>query len=792
MPVKKFYKKTSISTKQKTTDINTNAKFLIIVESPSKCKKIEGFLGTEYCCIASKGHIRTIDGLKSIDIKTNFEPKFSIIDEKKDHVEYMKSIISRFSKENIILASDDDREGEAIAWHICEVFNLPIETTPRIIFHEITKDAINNAVKNPITINMNIVKAQHARQVLDIIVGYTVSPFLWKYLYHNKANSLSAGRCQTPALRLVYENEKDKKGELETKYKTFSSFLSKNIRFDLNKEMDKEEEILNFLEKSKNFAHILKIGSPKEIKKSPPKPLNTSRLLQVASNTLHLSPKNTMDICQKLYQAGYITYMRTDSQKYSGEFIKKVENFITDAFTNPAYISNKDNLENKDLNNPHEAIRVTNLDISSITDDDTRTCSLYKLIWRTSIESCMTEARYNSIHVTVTAPLDYHYEYVIEIPIFLGWKKLMEKVDTITEIQNDPSSLLLYFQSIEKSGKPINYNYIESNIVVRNKHQHYTEATLINTLEELGIGRPSTFASIIDTIQERGYVKRMDIEGETRTCIEYRLEDNNIKKLEKQKVFGNEKSKLIIQPVGILTIEFLVQHFQKLFEYEYTKLMETDLDIIATGNITNWSNICKKCYAEIKELSKPMSKLEKQIYTLDEKHDYIFEKYGPVIRIRQEDGTFEYKAAKKDMKIDLEKLKTGQYTIDELYEIKNNYLGKYEGHDMYIKNGKFGPYVEWGDKRESIKKLGKPLDKIILTDIIDFLGSDNNKSSGKNILRILNNEFSIRKGKFGAYVYYKREDMNKPEFFNINKFTEGFSTCDPEVLINWLKTTYKI
>lgn len=791
MPPKKFYKKPSVTIKQKTTDINTNAKFLIIVESPSKCKKIEGFLGSDYCCIASKGHIRTIDGLKSIDMNT-FEPAFSIIEEKQEHVEYMRSIISKFSKSNIILASDDDREGEAIAWHICKIFDLSIETTRRILFHEITKDAIINAVATPTIININLVKAQHARQVLDIIVGYKISPFLWKYLYHNKSNSLSAGRCQTPALRLVYENEKSKGDDIETKYKTIGVFFSKNIRMDLNKEMDNGEEVLEFLEKTKQFNHILSIGSPRESKKSPPKPFNTSRLLQVASNTLHLSPKHTMEICQKLYQAGYITYMRTESQKYSSEFIKKVENFVLETYKNKQYLGNNVNLENKDINNPHEAIRVTNLETQSIYDTDSRICSLYKLIWRTSIESCMTDAMYNAIDIKISAPLSYHYDYRIEIPLFLGWKKLIEKSEeSLTETQNDPGSLLLYFQSIEKVGKSISYNYIESTVVVRNKHQHYTEATLIHTLEELGIGRPSTFASIVETIQERGYVKRLDIDGETKKCIEFRLEENLIKKTENDKTFGNEKNKLVIQSVGILTIEFLVKHFQKLFEYEYTKTMEEQLDFISSGKTSEWSDICKMCYNEIKELSKPISKLEKQIYKIDDAHDFIFEKYGPVIRSTLEDGTFQYKPAKKDMKIDLEKLKNGGYTVDELYEIKNNCLGNYEDKDIFIKNGKYGPYVEWGEKRESIKNIKKPLDKITLEDIKEFLGQNSNNKN-TNILRVLNSEFSIRKGKFGAYAYYKRQDMSKPEFLNINKFTEGFSTCDPETLITWLIKTYKI
>ena len=803
MPPKRFFKKKATgttTTTKKADNLNYNATFLIIVESPSKCAKIESFLGSQYCCIASKGHVRTIEGLKSIDTKSTFEPTFSIIDEKKGQVEFMRSVISRFSKQNIILASDDDREGEAIAWHICETFELPIETTKRIIFHEITKTAICEAVKNPTTINMDLVHAQHARQVLDMIVGYKISPFLWKYLYHNKSNSLSAGRCQTPALRLVYDNEKEKNAGVETKYKTNGNFLEKKILFELNHEFDTKEQVVDFMEKSKVFEHYLKVGSQKEIKKSAPKPFNTSRLLQTASSMLHISPKETMSLCQILYQNGDITYMRTDSMKYSTAFIGQAKKFITDEFQKNEYIGNVDVLENKDNNNPHEAIRITHIEKRNISSDNNRLSSLYRLIWRNSIESCMADARYNATGIKIIAPLEKAYQYTVEIPIFLGWKKLNEKSFQIydeenpnmsAEMQNEPSSLLMYLKTIENTQKPIKYNYLESNVVVRNKHQHYTEASLINTLEDLGIGRPSTFASIVDTIQERGYVKRTNLEGTNVKCIEFKLRGNVLEQIEKDKIFGNEKNKLVLQPVGLLTIEFLIQHFQQMFSYDYTKTMEDKLDIISTGKEKDWATICKSCYKEIKELSKPMAKLEKQIYPLDDEHDLLFEKFGAVIRTKSEDGTFLYKTVKKDLKIDLEKLKNQEYEVDDLIEIKNNNLGKYEDVDMFIKNGKFGPYVEWGEKRESIRKIDKPLDKITLEDVITFLESDV-KTKDKTILRIFNENLSIRKGKFGPYAYYKRPDMKKPEFYNIKKFPEGFGVCEEKVFIDWLVSTYKI
>jgi len=798
----KFYKKKPNN--KINENISSNAKYLIIVESPSKCTKIEHFLGIEYCCIASIGHIRTVDGLKSIDTKNTFEPTFSIIEEKKDHVKSMTKIISQFSKCNILVATDDDREGEAIAWHICQVFDLPVETTPRIIFHEITKPAILVAVNNPTIINMNIVKAQHARQVLDIIVGYKISPFLWKYLYHNKSNSLSAGRCQTPALRLVYDNEKEKKNStdinsLESRYKTTGTFFSKQIIFELNHEFETSTNVLDFMEKSKQFEHQITLGSPKESISSPPKPFHTSRLLQTASNILHMSPKETMSICQKLYQNGYITYMRTESSQYSQTFLEQAKTFITNEWANPDYIGDFDKLENKDTSNPHEAIRVTHIETRFITNasssensiDSTRMSSLYRLIWKNTIESCMSESKSKMINIKITAPQKHHYSYTIEIPLFLGWKKVNEKSNDEVDIK---TGLLLFFQSIQpniiKGSKSF---IIDSTITVKNKHSHYCEASLIHKLEELGIGRPSTFASIVETIQERGYVKRMDIIGQKIECKEYKLEDNNITEIIKERTFGNEKNKLVIQPVGIITVEFLIEHFNSMFSYEYTKTMEDQLDKVAINNNDTiiWSEICKQCYNEIIKLSKPINNTMKQLYTIDEDHDLVFEKYGPVIRHKLENGLIEFLSVKTD--IDIEKLKRNEYKLDEILQIKteNKSIGKYEDKDLFVKDGKFGLYIEWGDRRESIKSINRPIDEITLQDIETFLeGSP--KEEKQNLLRTLNEVMSVRKGKFGAYVYYKRPDMKTPKFLNIKGFKEGFFACSTDTLVKWLCETYKL
>jgi len=302
-------------------------KYLVIVESPAKCKKIEEYLGSAYTCIASFGHLRELGSLKNIDIENHFTPSFTVIDNdiKKKQIEKIRSEIKKVDE--VILATDDDREGESIAWHLCQLFSLPVEKTKRIIFHEITETAIQQAVLHPRTINMQIVYAQQARQILDLLVGFHISPVLWKAF--NKGNGLSAGRCQTPALRLVYDNQKEIDANPSVLvYDVVGYFTNKNIPFDLNREIEKEEETEEFLEAIVNIEHYLHINPVNKTTKTPPEPFSTSRLQQTASNELHYSPKETMTLCQKLYEAGYITYMRTDAKKYSEDFVNIQKNIF--------------------------------------------------------------------------------------------------------------------------------------------------------------------------------------------------------------------------------------------------------------------------------------------------------------------------------------------------------------------------------------------------------------------------------------------------------------------------------
>ena len=822
----KFYKKYPKKTFTKSKPVSTEADnarlgralYLIIVESPSKCKKIEEYLGPDYYCIASKGHIRRVDGLKAVDTRKTFEPVFTIIEEKAAHVEKMRSTIAAFDIQNIYLAADDDREGEAIAWHICDIFGLPTATTKRILFHEITSPAIVAAVASPTVLNMSLVNAQKARQVLDIIMGYKVSPYLWKMIQNNQSNALSAGRCQTPALRLVYDNYLEKaKSAMEIKHKIVGIFTSKHIKFDLNTEFQTDSEVLSFMNKTmQGHKHMLSIGSQTDTKKSAPVPFNTSRLLQVASNVLHMSPAETMNVCQLLYQGGWITYMRTESSQYSKEFLEKMRAFVLGEFGGAEYLGDFDVLENKDKSKPHEAIRVTHLNTRSLTKgsitdgegegNNPRMVSMYNLIWRNTVESCMASAKYKNTTIKISAPTgvgcgvaskDTYYSHVVEIPVFLGWKVVSENRKTsnggggsgLEGEQGIQNGLLLFFKSLTSA--PVPYVSIESQMIARNKHSHYTEASLIHKLEEIGIGRPSTFSSIVETIQERGYVKKRDVEGKVFQCVEYKLEGGGggtIQETKVERLFNAEHGKLCIEPMGVLVLDFLLTYYEPLFSYDYTKSMETELDLIASTTCdTKWSDICKACFNDIKDLSKPIDNLLKGIYKIDDSHDFVYTKYGPSIRTGGE-----YLPVKKSIEIDVEKLKSGGYTLDDLLEVTSRSLGEYEGEPVYIKSGRYGNYVEYGDIKKSIKNVDKDIQNILLEDILSFIEVETVPDKKRGILRILNTCLSVRNGKYGAYLYYKRADMKTPQFLNMKKFPDQFMTCPVATLVDWACATYKL
>lgn len=793
---------------------------LVIVESPAKCKKIESYLGPGYKVIASFGHLRTISGLDAIDIKNEFKTTYSVIQEdlKLKQIEKIRSEMAKSSE--VIIATDDDREGEAIGWHICDLFGLSITNTKRIIFHEITETAIQSAIAHPKRINMNIVNAQQSRQILDLLVGFTISPILWNCVSKTHDTSLSAGRCQSPALRLVYENYLDiKSSPGKIVYNTTGIFTNLNLTFELNKQFTTTDEIRDFLEKCKCWGFLCSTTSPKKVIKKAPEPLTTSSLQQLASNELHMSPKDTMKHAQQLYEAGYITYMRTDSKKYSNEFIDSVKTYILNAHGEKYISQNIDSLivGNKTEDEPskktiaqqksipapqeaHEAIRPVNVNIKAVNIQETTTdllaksIKLYELIWKRTLESCMPSAQYNSVSAKITAPEDREFVYKTEQPIFLGW----QIIDGIEQVANDKNYqyITTLKQNVSMSPKKIDAKFTMNEL-----KSHYTEARLVQLLEEKGIGRPSTFASLVDKIQERKYVEKQNITGKEIECIDFSLNNNLITEITAKREFGNEKNKLVIQPLGIIVIEFLLSKFDAFFNYEYTKLMEDSLDRIANGK-TKWNSLCNDCFNELTNITKDLQDLKKFSIEIDNEHTLIIGKHGPVVKcINSKDPKkITFLAVKKNL--DLEDIKqkphlTLEDVIDNTTTTTNkDAIGKYKGQDLFIKKGKYGVYAQWGKETKSLKEdlASTPIEEIEYIDVIRYLDKDTILDPTKpvGLVRELNKHISIRTGKYGDYIFYKKPRATKPEFLKLNGFDSDYKKCDKILILNWIKQKYNV
>jgi DNA topoisomerase-1 len=776
---------------------------LVIVESPAKCKKIEEYLGPGYKCIATYGHLRELPSLKNINFENNFEPTYTIIDNaiKKKQIENIKKEIKK--ADEVILSLDGDREGEKIAYCAAQLFNLDVNKTKRITFNEITEAALQKAIKNPTRINMNIVHAQQARQILDLLVGFQVSPMLWKYISKNSENSLSAGRCQTPALRLVYDNQKEiNESKEKEKYNTIGFFTNKNIAFELTPQakFETKDEVIDFLDGSAEFDHNYTCTKPEIKIKKCPEPFTTSRLQQTASNELHFSPKETMKVCQSLYEGGYITYMRTDSKKYSKEFIDSTKDYIVrtyeDKYINEninSLINNRETNQDESSNlvqEAHEAIRPTTISLKELPDNlDSKEKRMYKLIWENTLESCMSSASFYSITASILALNNLKFVYTSELINFPGWKIVSKKY--INEINPDNKEYQ-YLQTI-KQNQVIHYKKIVSKVTLTNTKSHYTEARLIQLLEEKGIGRPSTFAMLIDKIQERGYVKKEDIKGKELNCKDFELENGEIFEIESKRDFGNEKNKLVLQPLGLIVMEFLEKNFNDLFNYNYTKQMEDDLDKISQGNKI-WHELCKDCNDQISILinklkDEPNTKLEIKI---DENNSYVIGKYGPVIKtttiVDGKNSTIFNKVIKD---VDIHKLENGEYKLEDIIDtnyVRSEYnLGKYEGHDVIIKKGKFGLYISWDKNSKTLKELGnQPIESITFKDVEKYL------DEGSNIIREISDNITIRKSTKGEYIFYKTAKMKKPVFYNFKGFEEDYKRCDINILRTWLKETHKI
>jgi DNA topoisomerase-1 len=826
---------------------NTTINVLVIVESPAKCKKIEEYLGPGYKVMASFGHLRMLDGLNAIDVKNGFKPAYTMIQEpiKLKQIEKLRSEISKAT--DVILATDSDREGEAIAWHLCDMFGLSITGTKRITFNEITEPALQFAIRNPTHLNMDLVYAQQARQILDLLVGFTITPFLWKCISKTKQNSLSAGRCQTPALKLIYENHLEfLKYSGKFQYDTVGIFTNMNVRFDLNKPFLSKDVVLHFLEFCKTAIYRCSTTSPKKSIRKAPEPLTTSVLQQLASNELHMSPKETMKAAQQLYEGGYITYMRTDSKKYSSEFIAKTKQYIESIY-GLTYISQtidalasdiktNTNTNDKEKNNlvqeAHEAIRPVSIGIKDTTDMLVKTQKLYTLIWSRTLESCMPSAQYNVITAKIqsdppfkilTDPLynddnednedkdNCEFVHKTEQVSFAGWQIVKGTTEEKAE-----TKAYQYFSTIKQNMLVIPKK-IESNFKMIELKSHYSEARLVQLLEEKGIGRPSTFASLIDKIQEREYVSKQNIEGSKIECEDLLLTaEKEIIITSVKREFGNEKNKLVITPLGILVIEFLLKNFDTFFNYDYTRDMENALDLVATNKRT-FTALCDECFTALTFVTNTNDLKEEPIFSIkiDDMHTIIMGKFGPVIRRQVPNKSpsrsrqpVTFMPVKKGLDIVSLKNQLEPITLEDVIDntnVKSNGLiGKYKGVDLFIKKGKYGIYAQWtidGIETRSLKELdSKPLDQIEYIEVLRILEKDLVLDPKKPVgfVRELSSTLSIRNGKFGDYIFYKKPRVKSPQFFKLNNFNEGSTKgldarkCDKAVLLNWIKLTYGV
>jgi DNA topoisomerase-1 len=676
---------------------------------------------------------------------------------------------------------------------------------------------------------MDLVHAQQARQILDVLVGFKITPTLWKCISQpkGKESALSAGRCQTPALRLIYDNDQDIKSCQERNVYTITGyFTNSNIGFDHSPQgkYETEDDVIDFLDSSSEFSHIYTCSQPTKVFKKPPEPFTTSRLQQVASNELHYSPKETMRICQVLYEGGFITYMRTDSKTYSGEFIESAKSYIIRTYPDGEKYINEE-LNNmitgvkKDINEPtlvdtkkskksaktktqipvaegfaqeaHEAIRPTNISLCELPETlDAKTFGskerrMYKLIWTNTLESCMTSAVFYAVTANISAFQETKFTHTCELISFPGWKIVEKKYST-------DSNEYQYLQQI-KQNAVIPYKKMYAKVTIKGSKQHYTEARLVQLLEERGIGRPSTFSSLVDKIQERGYVKKEDIKGKELICKDFELENSEICEIETKREFGNEKGKLVIQPLGIIVMEFLEKHFNELFDYNYTSLMEKALDKIAKGDLI-WVELCRTCNKEIDSLLEKIAGETKMEFKIDENNTYLIGKYGPVIKCVEEtdDGKEEitFKPVKKDVTIKM--LENGAYKVEDILDTnktaKSHYiLGQHNGKDVILKKGKFGLYISWGENTKTLKELGnRPMENITLEEVKKYL------EEGSNLIREINSATSIRKGPKGDYLFYKTPKMKKPQFYDIKGFDEDYKICDITILKSWISEKYNI
>ena len=723
-------------------------KNLVIVESPAKAKTIEKYLGKDFHVLSSVGHIRSIvkktkDGTPPIDVANDFFAVYEVDPEKKKVITELKKNVKTVGKDNVWLATDEDREGEAIAWHLCKVLDLPVETTKRIVFHEITKDAITNAIKNPRTVDMNLVQAQQARQILDRLVGFELSPVVWQKVPGGK----SAGRVQSPAVRLLVEREREiMKFAGSSQFKVTAIFIHDNQEFkaELNQKFDSEAAAHEFLNSLKPATFTVSDISKTPGTRNPAAPFTTSTLQQEANAKLGFSSKATMASAQRLYQDGKITYMRTDSVNLSGQAIASATDFIKRLYGPDYSTVRKFKTKSASAQEAHEAIRPTDITRETVTSNEYDQ-KLYDLIRRRTLASQMSAAKLEktTISIDIQGNDKLHFEAKGEVITFDGFLRVYGggKDEILPKLH---------------TGDTLKTHDITARQTFARPPARYTEGSLVKKLEDLGIGRPSTYATIIDTVQTRGYVEKGDSEGQPRDVIVLSYNGEEVSRDVVQEKTGSTRGKLIPTPSGELIADFLTDHFTQIVDYDFTANVETEFDKIAAANLAK-SAMLHGFYTPFHKLIEQSGGIDRskvganREVGIDPKSGKPilarFGRFGPMLQLGTTDDEDKPRFAPLPKGAKIETVTLEQAL--EMFKLPRVVGQTRDGQDIKANIGRFGPYIQVGKLFVSIK----PEDPhtITLEKARELYTAKLQAEAEKNIVDF-GDGVKVLNGRFGPYI----------------------------------------
>ena len=745
---------------------------LVIVESPAKAKTIEKFLGKDFRVVSSFGHIRDLAKKNlGIDIRNDFKPDYEIPKEKAKVVSELRKA-AREAK-NIWIASDEDREGEAIAWHLAGVLELDLATTRRIVFHEITKDAINAAIENPRRIDMNLVNSQQARRILDRLVGFEISPVLWRRVQP----ALSAGRVQSVAVRLIVEREREIisfKSESSFRINSIFRIDEKNpessiIRAEASKRFPDENEAGKFLELCNTAEYNVANVTVKPGTRSPAPPFTTSTLQQEAYRKLGFSVAQTMAVAQKLYEAGKITYMRTDSTNLSKLALSRAREVIISGYGEKYSKTRQFVTKSKGAQEAHEAIRPAYLD-NQTTSGNQNEKKLYELIWKRTIASQMADAAIEKTTILINmnnSPVTF--SATGEVIKFDGFLKVY--TESTDQENNDEEKDLL---PPVKNGTPLFYNIVTAVQKFTMPLPRYTEASLVKKLEELGIGRPSTYAPTISTIQNRGYVTREDRPGEKRQIKIFTLEKAKVTSSAKTEVTGKEKSKLFPQDIGMIVNDFLLENFSEIVDYHFTAEVEEQFDEIALGNL-KWTGMLHNFYGPFhKTIETTLEKKDRKTgIRILGNHPETGEpvtvrmgRFGPVAQIGNSDSENKPRFASLTRDQLIETITLGEAL--NLFRLPRS-LGQFENEEIVVGTGRFGPYVRFKNKFYSLKKGVDDPYVITFERAVEII-REKAESEKKKIIKDFD-DILVLNGRYGPYITRDKKNYRLPKGTDAEKLT---------------------